>query len=371
MSWIRIGLARWRWRLDVWQFSGRRADYFAYLHAVLTATQGRLTIRELFDRDALRYGPRTVRGRLSRGWSQACEASGGDLHATWRGCFPPDERALVQVAQMFGNARLLACFESLAQHLDLLIRARQLLWSTLGAAALAVLVVSALVLALPAWTVPSLQQAFQGLPDLFYGPWARSLFASAKALDTWGVGIPLVALAAVLCGALTLPRTYGPWRQLLDRFGPWRLYRQIQALRMMALVSILLRPGAGGATQLRAVLVLLLQHASPWLAAHLRHMVGRLDRGFNGAAALDTGLLDRDLYWYLLDLEAAHGLQPALQAVHARMATVWFTRIRLQAQGLRWLVLLAGVASVLSIGLWHYAAIDELRRGWMMFHASQ
>src|SRR5690606_6157389 len=109
--------------------------YFEYLHAVLAGTQGRLTIRELFDRDAQRYGPGTVRGRLSGRWSAACEASGGDLDATWRGCLPADERALIRVAQAFGNARLLACFQALAGHLGLLIRTRQLLWTTLGSAA--------------------------------------------------------------------------------------------------------------------------------------------------------------------------------------------------------------------------------------------
>jgi hypothetical protein len=53
------------------------------------------------------------------------------------------------------------------------------------------------------------------------------------------------------------------------------------------------------------------------------------------------------------------------------MSAVWQDRIRIQAQALRWLTLLAGVGFVLALGWWHYAAIDELRRGWMMFHASQ
>jgi hypothetical protein len=82
-------------------------------------------------------------------------------------------------------------------------------------------------------------------------------------------------------------------------------------------------------------------------------------------------LLDRDVYWYLEDMVAARGLQEGLQIVHQRMSQVWFQRIQLQAQVLRWLELLTGVASVLALGLWHYAAIDDLRRGWMMFQASQ
>src|SRR5690606_14779241 len=106
----RVWLARWRLHWDARRFSGHRADYFEYLHAVLRGTQGRLTLRELFDRDAVRHGSGTVRGRLSRHWARACEASGGDLHTTWQGVSPADELALVRTAQAYGNARLLACF---------------------------------------------------------------------------------------------------------------------------------------------------------------------------------------------------------------------------------------------------------------------
>ena len=364
-------LSGWRGRLDAWRFSAQRADYFEYLHAVLAGAQGRLTLRELFDRDARRYGPSTVRGRLSRRWSTACEASGGDLDATWRGCLPADERALVRVAQAFGNTRLLACFQALSRHLGLLIRMRRILWATLGSAAAALVVVSLLLLAVPAWTAPALQQAFQGLPAAFHGDWTRALFAFAQALRAWGFCVPLAVTIILAAGFLTLPRACGPWRRRLDRIGPWRLYRQVQALRLLALVSILLQPGTGSSSRLRPVMLLFLECANPWMQSYLRRSVRRIDQGLAGAAAWDTGLLDRELYWYLDDMVAARGLSAGLQATHERMCAVWLDRIQRQAQVLRWLALLSGVAVVMGIGAWHYAVIDELRRAWMMFQASQ
>ena len=366
--------ARWhpvQMRLDAWRFAGRRADYFEYLHAVLRGAGGRLTIRELFDRDALRHGPRTVRGRLSRVWSRACEAGGGDLYGTWLGSFPVDELALIRAAQAHGNARLLACFEALASHLNLLIAAQRLLWTSLGAAAVAALVASVLVLALPAWTVPSLRQAFQGLPPEYLGGTARALFSSAGWLRNWGPALPVSVIAVAGWLLYALPRGCGGWRRRLDRHGLWRLYRQVQALRLLALVAILLQPGAGGSHQFRPVVALFLNQASPWLAMYLQRVVRRIDQGMAGAVALDVGLLDPDLYWYLEDMTVACGLPEALRLTHERMARLWLSRIRAQVQTLRWMVLLGGLAIVLGIGLWHYAAIDELRRGWMMFHAGQ
>lgn len=367
LSWMR----RLRQRLDVWRFAARRADYFDYLHAVLAASQGRLTLRELFDRDALRHGLASVRGRLSRRWSARCEAGGGDLHATWRGCFPSDELALVRSAQALGNARLLACFQALAQHLGLLIQARQLVWATLAVAGVALLVLTGLMLAVPLWTAPALQQAFQGLPPAYYGSRAQALFAAAQVLRLWGFALPLgvlLGLAALLCA---LPRARGRWRRRLDRLGPWRLYRQVQALRFVALMAMLLQEGGGHSTQVRPVLVLLHEDAQPWLAAHLRGMIARVDQGCVGARVFDTGLLDRELVWFLDDMVAARGLQAGLQATHARMRQVWMRRVRREAQAMRWLVLLACVGCAVGLALWHYAVIDDLRRGWMMFQASQ
>lgn len=366
--------ARWRslvQSVDAWRFAGHRADYFEYLHAVLQGAQGGLTLRELFERDALRHGPGTVRGRLSLQWARSCELAGGDLYLTWRGCLPMDELALIRAAQAFGNARLLACFGALASHLALLLQAQRLLWSTLGVAALAVLVASLLWLALPLWTVPALEQAFRGLPPEYQGRWTRALFACAAFLRNWGMLIPLALGGILFWGWHQLARAGGSMRRWLDRVGPWRLYRQVQALRTVALISILLQTESGRSIQLRPVAVLFFQQASPWLAGYLGRMVQRIDQGLAGAAAFDTGLLDRDVYWYLQDMASGSGLTQALRMTHARMAASWLPRVRIQAQVLRWTVLLSGVAMVLGVGLWHYAVIDELRRSWMMFHASQ
>ncbi len=117
------------------------------------------------------------------------------------------------------------------------------------------------------------------------------------------------------------------------------------------------------------MILLFLEDAGPWLGGHLERIADRIDQGLAGASAFDTGLLDRDLYWYLEDMAAARGLQAGLQAAHRRMAGRWLDRVRNQALALRWAALLLEAAVVLGIGLWHYAALDELRRGWMMFHA--
>ncbi len=355
---------------DSWRFAKQRADYFDYLQAVLLGSQGRLTVRELFARDAARYGIKSVRGRLSQLWARRCEASAGDLYATWAGSFPRDELALVRAAQIHGNARLLMVFQALSRHLLLLAQARDALWLTLGGAALAIVVVAVLLVAVPWWTVPSLQQAFNGMPQEYLGSTASSLFAFAALLKSWWIVLVMCLVVALAMGFYSLPRSHGAGRKFLDHYGPWRLYRQVYCMRLLALISILLQPGVGASKQLRAAVEVFYAEANPWLASYLLQTLMLIEQGHTDASAFDTGLLDKELYWYFEDMAAAQGLQPGLQAVHERMSERWLRRIKVQALALRWGVLLTGLAMVFALGLWHYAAIDDLRRSWMMFHAA-
>lgn len=356
-------------RLDVFNFASHRADYFAYLYMVLAATEGRLTIRELFDRDVQRYGLSNTRGRLSARWSELCEVSGGDLYTTWLSSFPVDELLLIRVAQNHGNQRLLTAFKALADHLDLLIQAKKILWSTVAVAVLALLIPGMLLFVLPWWTVPALKQSFSGLPDAYLGSWAGSLFTIADFLQQWIFLLPLLIVVPIAALVFSLPRANGPIRKQLDKFGIWRLYRQVQALRFLSLIAIILQPGTGYSSQLRPVVSLFYEGSKPWLQQHIQEIIYHIDQGTTDACAFATGLLDRDLFWFFADVSQANGLQSGLQAVHSRMRSHWLGNIQRQATVLRWFGLLVGVAMAVGIGLWHYAAIDDLRRAWMMFHS--
>lgn len=358
-------------RIDAWRFAAVRAEYYDYLQAVLRGMHGHRTLGELFEIDARRHGPGSVRGRLSASWSGLCAASGGDLYATWLLSFPHDELILIRAAQAYGNARLLACFEALGRHLTLIRDAQRILWTTLTAAVFALLAACLSLLALPMMTVPALMRAFQGMPDAYYGLIARRLFGLADWVES-GWPIVLVLVCAVLGLLLwSLPNTYGPVRRVLDRHGLWRLYRHVHAMRLLALLGILLGERETVSTQLRTALLQLEDGASPWARHHVHGMLGRVAAGVTGADTFDTGLLDRELFWFLQDMVAARGLHGGLAMVCDRMRAQLLGRVARQAAALRWTLMVASVACVLGVGLWHYAAMDELRRSLMMFHASQ
>ena len=357
--------------VDGWRFRAARADYYAYLADMLQALQGRKTLLDHFEDDARRYGPATVRGRLSQQWARRYQESGGDLAAAWSSALPADECLLVASAQQAGGGALAEVLRDLSHAARLVRGVRDELFYTVAAGLAALAVALALLCAVPYFTVPRLQQVFHGLPPEYVGPTARGLYALAGAvrrlLPLW-----LFALPGGVCLLLwSLPNLTGRVRTALDRVFLWRLYRDFHAIRFLAMLSVLLRQRGNIDTRLREALAALAWNARPWLASHVGVMLARIDAGIVGAESLDTGLFDRELWWFLADMAAAHGLAGALQQARARIESHTVARVRRQAQAARWALLLGSAGAVIGLALWHYAAIDDLRRALSHFHASR
>ena len=95
------GLHRLRW--DALRFRAQRADYYDYLADVVEGTQGRKSLRDIFEDDARRYGPDTVRGRLCLHWAGAYLDAGGDLGVAWSETLPHNECRLLSCVQEEGG----------------------------------------------------------------------------------------------------------------------------------------------------------------------------------------------------------------------------------------------------------------------------
>ncbi len=360
----------WLLRLDAWRFQRARADYYAYLGALLRASDGRIALREVFARDAARYGTAHWRGRLAARWARASGTHGGDLAALWAGVAPAQDCLMLATAQAAGSAALAQGLHDLAQACRLADAARRQLGASLRTAALALVVLVCTLWAVPLFTVPRLAQVFGGLPIEHHGPQTRALFGLAAHVAWAG---PLSALAAA--GGLSLwvwslGHWHGPWRGYCDGIGPWRLYRDAQAIRFLSLLEVLIRDSGSIDARLRMALMALRHYAMPWLAAHIAQMLARIDGGEVGASTFDTGLLDRELWWFMSDMMAAHGIEAGLSRARERVEQAWLPRLAAQALLWRWLLLLSTVAAMLALVFWHYAVIDEFRRGLTHFYSA-
>lgn len=359
-----------RLRVDALRFAGMRADYYEYLADMLDGLQGRKTLRDLFEDDACRHGDGSVRGRLARQWSQTLESRGGDLAMAWAGTMPPAELALLHAAQAGGAGALTAALRDLARAARVVEQCVRIFRDTLMAGAAALAVALVLAGAVPYFTAPRLQAVFQGVPPAYHGTLTRGLFAFAEAVRH---GLPLLAACAAGGTWLllwSLPNLVGPWRQRLDGWLVWRLYRDVNAIRFLAMLAVLVRPRGNVDIRLRQALVMQADQARPWLSWHIRAMVARIDAGMVGADSFDTGMIDRRVWWYLSDMIAAHGMAAGLDRAADRVERRALAQVARQAQAMRWGLLLGAVAAVIALALWHYGAIDELRRALMHVHAA-
>ena len=344
------------------QFRHRRADYYEYLADLIAATAGAKTLLSIFQDDAQRYRGRGARGVLSEYWAQRFPMTGGDLFDTWYGCLPHEDLIAIQAAQYAGAGALPQTLRHLAAVGRTIDEATRSFIQTLRVGFIGLSVALGSLFSIPALTAPQLRRAFSAVPVDSFGPLTRALFFTAEGLTVgWPFLLGLVVLGVGLLG-WSLAEWTGPMRGFADHFGLWRLYREVQSVRFLSLLAVLLKPRGNTNTRLRDALNILRHGTTPWLESHIDQMVRRIDAGASAIDALNTALIDLDTWWYLTDLVHTLGLDAGLQRTNLRLSTYTVLRLQRQALTMRWALLLSALGLVLAIAWWHFHVFDELRQ---------
>ena len=359
----------WRLRVAAYQFRSLRADYYDYLAEMIAMTSGAKTLLSIFEDDTQRYRGLGARGILSQHWAQQFPKSGGDLFTTWFGSLPTEDLVAVQAAQYAGSGALTQTLRQLATVVRTTDAASQAFIQTVCVGLVGIVVAIGAVFSIPVLTADHLARVFSEVPPELYEPWSRALFATSKHLKRlWPF---LLCLAAG--GATTLIWSLRHWcgaaRSFADQWGIWRLYRVVQAVRFLSLLAVLLKPRGNTSARLREALLIQQRGALPWLNHHLEKMLRRIDAGALAIEALNTGLIDRETWWYFTDMVHTLGLDEGLQRTKHRLAVHTVQRLQRQAMTLRWLLLLAAVAVVFAIAFWHFRVFDELRQSLSLHYA--
>ena len=352
-----------------WRFRGHRADYYEYLADLIGSTAGAKTLLSVFQDDAWRHAGRGARGALSACWAERFPQTGGDLFATWYGTLPTEDLVAIQAAQYAGAGALTLTLRQLAAVVRVTDAARREFLQTSLVGLLGAVVAIASLSSIPLFTADRLAAAFSSVPAEYHGVATQRLFGLAQWLRRGWLLLLIAVCASAAAAVWSLPNATGPVRAVLDRWGIWNLYRTVQAVRLLSLLAVLLRPRGNVGTRLREALALQRRGAAPWLDHHIGRMLARIDAGIKGADALDTGLIDCDTWWYLSDMVSTAGLDEGLQRTRIRLEQFTVRKLSVQAQVLRWGLLLCSLAVVAAIALWHSRVIEELRQGLALFYA--
>jgi len=361
-------LSDWRLLVAANQFRSLRADYYDYLAEMIAMTSGAKTLLSIFEDDAQRYQGFGARGILSRHWAQQFPKSGGDLFTTWFGSLPTEDLVAVQAAQYAGSGALTQTFRQLAAVVRTTDAASQAFIQTVWVGLVGVLVAICAVFSIPVLTADHLVRVFSEVPPELYQPWSRALFSTSEWLKLLWPLLLLLAVGGVTTAIWSLRHWCGAARSFADRWGIWRLYRVVQAVRFLSLLAVLLKPRGNTSARLREALLIQQRGALPWLNHHLERMLVLIDTGALATDALNTGLIDRETWWYFTDMVHTLGLDEGLQRTKHRLAVHTVQRLQRQAMMLRWLLLLVAVAVVFAIAFWHFRVFDELRQALSLYY---
>lgn len=345
-----------------------REAFYDYLADVLDATQGRKTLKAILAHDADRYGLHTTRGRLSQHWAYQIEEH-GDIAKAFTGTLPAQEVAVIGMLQRIGGNALVSGMRDLAGLVRLQIKINGILLSTLAMAYFGLIMSLISMFGIAKFTVPTLKVSFGQIDSSMYGSATRALFSFGAWLDSWLV-VVLITMAAAI-GAITwlLPRWTGPMRNLLDQHAPGlTLYRDTQAINFLVSLAAILKPRSGLNHSMAEGLILMYEHSTPWLRAHITQMSMRLSDAQAGASVFKTGLLNKQIYWYLEDLVDALGMDTALQKTRFRLEISTISSVERRAKWLRWILLGSSLAFMLGTMVWHYAVIFEMKSAILLSH---
>jgi len=359
-----------RLRYAAWQFKAQRADYFDYLSDLIGVTAGTKTLLNIFHDDANRYTSSSVRGLLSGSWAERFPKVGGDLFSTWYASIPLEDLVAIQAAQYAGAGALTQTLRQLSTVVRVSDAARQAFLQTILVGVLSLCVALTSVLLIPFFTAERLALAFTSLPAEYFGPVTQSLFRTSEYLRQFWWLLVIFVLASLSGCVWSLPNLTGSVRKVLDRWGIWRLYRVVQAVRFLSLLAVLLQPRGNISARLKEALLIQRLGATPWLSLHVDIMLARIDAGFEVIEALDTGLVDEQTWWYFTDMVRTLGLDAGLQRTCERLSAHTVGKLSRQAMVIRWALLLCSVSVVLGIAFWHFRVFEELRQGLSLYYAN-
>ncbi len=317
----------------------------------------------MFERDAARYSTnefgkpiKTPRGVLSAHWANKIMDSGGDLALTFTGTLPREDIALIRMGAAAGGNALPATLRDLARISLLISRAKKIFFTATFMGILAMMVTLAVLTVTPTYTVPLLKKTFV-MPAEYVPVIANRLFTFSDFVAEYLVYI-LLCIGGIAYAILwSLPNYVGKYRRRLDGFFIWGLYRDMQGALFLAVLSTMVKKRGNISDNLSVALQQMNNNTTPWRRWHISQMIDNIQNldmsSMDSSAAitnaLNTGIMDRESYFFLVDVQDGQGLAIGLQKAGERIEGPTLTSVQKQATTISFVMI--GVAFAV-VGVW-------------------
>lgn len=344
-------------------FRWKRADYYQYLADLLKGVGGTRSLTGVFAADAVRYASAS-RGVLSAHWLEAFARNGGRVADTFAGTLPAQDVLMLRVLEERGGPDVLEDgLKEMAHNVELVQRAMGIFYGALIRVGLPLVVLFGMVVMVPTFTVPELRANSSGVPPSNYPLAAQQLFAFADFLTNNAILMAVAIVASLVVLIASLSRLRGPLRPYFDRWGLlWGIYRDIEAIKLLTALSLILKKRHDQSGRLDAALALLRRGATPWLGYQIDAMRQGITDSYDDQDVFDVGLLDRDMTFYLQDLIVSRNVDDALVHIRPRLETSVLKTLNRRASIVAVLLLILTAFSGLYLYQLHNDAASGLQQ---------
>lgn len=345
------------------KFHKQRADYYVYMASVLKSSGGAIKIVQLFENDIQRYENET-RGMLCSFWLERYETNGSNLADAFQGTLPDDEVAIIRVSQGAGGDALLDGLFSVARTAKLSDTVRRESISTLFAGLVGISLAFAMLTAFPVFSISSIGTAYDFLPLEFWGKNGKSLHGYAMWIESYIIYLILLIIISLVGLQWTFSNLTTPLREWLDEnIVLYRVMRDLRGALFLATMSTLTRKRGGLMFTLKQSLEVFSESArTPWLKWRINQIIDGADAtGAIGVHAFNTGLISRDMYFFLEDMENAKGFAEGFEETGKYVEGTLLAEIIRRMAFYRWVMLLSALAITLVMFSWQFQVIYEMR----------
>lgn len=350
------------------KFHKQRAEYYEYLADLLSDSSGRRNLINIFESDVVRYAG-TPRGTLSQHWLQRFQENGARLADAWAGTLPERDLMILRVAENTGGDALVQSLRDVARVTTVVDEAASSFKATIAVGLVGLAIALSMILAIPFAIVPQIQESFSFVPVAQWGSLGRMLHSFGGVVESVWLLLVAGAVGLVAWTGWALNNLTGEVRSWLDSHVLiFKLYRDFRGALFLAGLSSMVkyRGGSVGAMRLTPALAEIAEVAEPWLKWHCEQVIENIrNSGALTPECFDTGVLDREVLFYLLDMAETKGIDGGLQMAGARTESRVVKMVDKRAGVIRWVMLGSALAIAIAISLITMASILEMKSALM------
>lgn len=353
-------------------FNKNRADYYVYMASILKSSGGGIKILQLFENDIVRFEGKP-RGKLCLYWYEQYSANGGNLADAFQGTLPDDEVAILRVAQNAGGDALIFALDDLARMAKLSDQVKQESLSTIVSGLFGIAIAFLMLTIFPIFSVREIANAYEFLPLDAWGQNGQRFYSYAKWME--GNLFAITVIIGILIVALnwTFSNYTGKFREWLDEnISLYRVSRDLKGALFLATMSTLTKKRGGVMFTLKQSLETFSNSArTPWLRWRIDQIIDGADStGSIGVQAFDTGMISREMFYFLEDMQKAKGFSEGFEETGAYVEGHLMKSTIKKMMFYRWSMLVMSLVVALVIFGWQFQVIYEMRGAMSSFLAT-